>query len=142
MLFSPFMFGLGKKDLSGGNGGIKLGGTGLYGGGGTYAPTISSILTKHEPYETYAPQVQFAPVTTYGYQGATTIISSPEAQVKKEQIMDVVSAPEMRGTWDIPTTIAPTTEGMKKAGGGISTGVIAVVAVAAVAIFVLPKVLK
>lgn len=139
MLFNPFMFGTSKKDLSGG---IKLGGTGLYGGGGTYAPVVSSVITKHEPYETFAPQVQFAPVTSYGYQGATTIISSPEAQVKKQQIMDVVSKPQMRGEWDIPTIISPTAEGAKKAGGGISTGVVAVVAVAVVVVFVLPKILK
>ena len=137
MLFSPAIFGLSKKE----EGGMKLGGTGLYGGGGTYAPTISSVLTKHEPYETYAPQIQFAPVTSYGYQGATTIISSPGAESKKQQIMDVVSRPEMRGEWDIPTIISPIAEG-GKAGGGISTGVVAVVAVAVVAVFLLPKVLK
>jgi hypothetical protein len=68
-----------------------------------YSPTTSII--KHKPYETYAPQIQFAPVTTYGYQGATYIIESPGAVSKKEQSMDVVSRPEQRGMWEVPTTV-------------------------------------
>ena len=104
----------------------------------TYAPTI----TEAAPYQTYAPQVQFAPVTSYAYQGATTIISSPEAQITKKQVMDVKSIPKQLGTWDIPTTIAPKVTGAEAAAGGISTPVIAIAAVAAVAIFVLPKVIK
>lgn len=62
-----------------------------------YAPTTTKI---HAP--TYAPQLQFAPVTSYAYQGATTIISSPGAVVKKQQIMEVVSKPEQAGSWDFP----------------------------------------
>jgi hypothetical protein len=94
------------------------------------------------PYQTYAPEIQFAPVTSYAYQGATTIISSPEAQIAKKQVMDVKSIPEQIGTWDIPTTVAPKVTGAAAGAGGISTPVIAIVAVAVVAVFVLPKVLK
>ena len=101
----------------------------------TYAPTI----TEAAPYQTYAPQVQFAPVTSYAYQGATTIISSPEASIAKKQIVDVVSKPEMVGKWDIPQTIAPMVTG-KAAGAGISTPVIAIAAVAVVAgLFLMKK---
>lgn len=140
MLVSPFIFGLSKKEelvASGSSllpmGGIK-GGTGLIGGKVEYAPqiqeTYAPTIIKHEPYETYAPQVQFAPVTTYGYVGATTLIESPGAQVKKQQIMDVVSKPHMRGEWDIPTTIAPTIAPAMKGGTtGLNVTHIAIIAV-------------
>lgn len=101
----------------------------------TYAPTI----TEAAPYQTYAPQVQFAPVTSYAYQGATTIISSPEAQIAKKQVVDVKSIPEQIGAWDIPTTIAPKVTGAESAAGGISTPVIAIAAVAVVAALFLTK---
>ena len=101
----------------------------------TYAPTI----TEAAPYQTYAPQVQFAPVTSYAYQGATTIISSPEAQITKKQITEAVSKPEMRGTWDIPQMISPAVTGKEAAAGGISTPVIAIAAVAVVAALYLTK---
>lgn len=101
----------------------------------TYAPTI----TEAAPYQTYAPQVQFAPVTTYGYQGATTIISSPEAAITKKQVMDVESAPKQFGMWDIPQTISPEVTGAAAGAGGISTPVIAIAAVALVAALYLGK---
>lgn len=101
----------------------------------TYAPTI----TEAAPYQTYAPQVQFAPVTSYAYQGATTIISSPEAQIAKKQVMEVKSIPEQIGTWDIPTTIAPKVTGAEAAAGGISTPVIALAVVGVVAALYLTK---
>ena len=101
----------------------------------TYAPTI----TEAAPYQTFAPEVQFAPVTTYGYQGATTIISSPEAQITKKQIMDVKSAPKQFGMWDIPQTISPEVTGTAAGAGGISTPVIAIAAVAVVAALYLGK---
>lgn len=108
MLFAPMLMGFSKKEDM--IAGIK-GGTGLIGGKVEFAPkiqeTYAPTITKHEPFEIFAPQVQFAPVTTYGYVGPTTLIESPGAQVKKEQIMDVVSKPYMKGAWDIPTTIAP-----------------------------------
>ena len=70
-----------------------------------YAPTISEVYSP-----THAPQLQFAPVSTYGYQGATYIISSPGAVSKKEQIMDIVSEPGQKGAWDFPigVTQSPT----------------------------------
>ena len=102
----------------------------------TYAPTI----TEAAPYQTYAPQVQFAPVTSYAYQGATTIISSPEAAITKKQVVDVVSKPAMTGTWDIPQVISPAVTGKEAAAGGISTPAIAIAAVAVVAgLFLMKK---
>lgn len=101
----------------------------------TYAPTI----TEAAPYQTYAPQVQFAPVSSYAYQGPTTIISSPEAAISKKQVMDVKSAPKQLGAWDIPTTIAPKVTGAEAGAGGISTPVIAIAAVAVVAALYLGK---
>ena len=119
-------------------GGAGLGwGLGKKGGGttSTYAPTI----TEAAPYQTYAPQVQFAPVTSYAYQGATTIISSPEAQISKKQITEAVSKPSMVGGWDIPQTIAPKVTGAAAGAGGISTPVIAIAVVGVVAALYLGK---
>lgn len=134
MLFSPLLFGISKKeeiikDIPG----IR-GGAGLIGGRVEYAPqiqeTYAPVITKHEPYETYAPAVQFAPVTTYGYVGPTTIIESPGARVKKEQIMDVISKPTQRAEWDIPTTIAPAiSPAMEGATAGLNVTHIAIIAV-------------
>jgi hypothetical protein len=101
----------------------------------TYAPTI----TEAAPYQTFAPEVQFAPVTTYGYQGPTTIISSPEARVTKKQVMDVKSAPKQFGMWDIPQTISPEVTGAAAGAGGISTPVIAIAVVGVVAALYLTK---
>lgn len=102
----------------------------------TYAPTI----TEAAPYQTYAPQVQFAPVTTYGYQGPSYIISSPEAQIAKKQVIEAVSKPEMIGKWDIPQVISPAVTGKEAAAGGISSPVIAITAVAVVAgLFLMKK---
>ena len=101
----------------------------------TYAPTI----TEAAPYQTYAPEIQFAPVTTYAYQGATTIISSPEAQITKKQVMDVKSAPKQFGMWDIPQTISPEVTGAAVGAGGISTPVIAIAVVGVVAALYLTK---
>lgn len=68
-----------------------------------YQPTT----VYHEPFETFAPQVQFAPVSTYAYQGGDIFIESPGASSKKEIIQDIVSKPEQRGLWEIPQTVAP-----------------------------------
>jgi hypothetical protein len=64
-----------------------------------YAPTTSEIFAP-----TYAPQTQYAPVTSYGYQGATYIISSPEAVSKKELQMEVESIPKQEAVWTFPIT--------------------------------------
>lgn len=39
--------------------------------------------TYHSPYEVYQPSIQYAPVNSYAYQGATTIINSPNAAAGK-----------------------------------------------------------
>ena len=73
-----------------------------------YAPTISVI--EAEPYQHFAPQVQFAPVTSYAYQGATTIISSPGAVAKKIVSQEAISKPSQRGEWDFPVSVAQAPE--------------------------------
>lgn len=65
-----------------------------------YAPVTSEV---YSPVD--ARQLQFSPVTSYAYQGATTIIGSPGATSKKEQSLDVVSQPEQRGAWDFPLAV-------------------------------------
>jgi len=91
--------------VTGKKAGVAFGG-GLV-GGGTYAPTtaLTTSLIEAAPYQHYAPQIQFAPQTSYAYQGATTIISSPEAVVKKKQTMDLVSRPEQVGAWEFPIDV-------------------------------------
>lgn len=90
-----------------------------------YAPTVTDI---------YSPQVQFAPVTSYAYQGATTIINSPYAEVSKKQVQEVASKPEQWGTWEVPIT----TSREESPVSGTSMTTIALIAVAgAVAIMFL-----
>ena len=124
-------------------GALLGGGAGLGWGLGKKAPTTTTTyaptITEAAPYQTYAPQVQFAPVSSYAYQGATTIISSPEAAITKKQVMDVKSAPKQLGMWDIPQTISPEVTGAAAGAGGISTPVIAIAAVALVAALYLGK---
>lgn len=93
-----------------------------------YAPTVSKVYAP-----THAPQLQFAPVTTYGYVGPTTIIESPGARVKKEQIMDVISKPEQMGTWELPISVAQEPKHTKDIAGTNLThiAIIAVIGVVA-----------
>ena len=133
MLFNPLLAGAAGKKAN-----ISFG-AGLL-GGGKYAPVISTSEASifHQPYETYAPQIQFAPQTSYAYQGATTIISSPEAVVKKQQTMDLISKPEQVGTWDIPTAISQAPEA-KGAISGTNMTLIALIAVAGAAAIIFIK---
>jgi len=73
-----------------------------------YAPTTSVI--EAEPYQHFAPQVQFAPITSYAYQGATTIISSPGAVAKKIISQEAISKPEQAGRWDFPVSVTQAPE--------------------------------
>lgn len=91
-----------------------------------YAPTITTI--EAEPYQYYAPQVQFAPVTTYGYVGPTTIIDSPGARVKKEQIIDVISQPTQRGAWEFPIDVTQAPEHRPGDIAGVNMTHIAIIA--------------
>ena len=95
----------------------------------TYQPT--TIHTEVHPLAHYAPQLQFAPVTSYGYIGATTIIDSPGAKVSKKQVMDIVSKPEMTGKWDFPITATakPTYETGDRPTTGLNVTHIALIAV-------------
>ena len=121
----------------GNGGGFFIGKKEVHAPGEYYAPTTSVI--EADPYQYFAPQAQFAPVTSYAYQGATTIISSPEAQVKKQQIMDVVSKPTQKGAWDFPIAVTQAPEHTKDI-SGTNLPLIAGIAVAgAVLIMVLKK---
>lgn len=70
--------------------------------------------TYHSPYETYAPQIQYAPQTGYAYTGPTYIINSPYATSKKETSLEQASSPAQAGKWDVPQsyetspTVSPT----------------------------------
>lgn len=102
-----------------------------------YAPTISVV--EAAPYQTYAPQLQFAPITSYAYQGATTIISSPGAVAKKIVTQDIVSKPEMKGEWDIPTIITQEPSHVKDIAGTNLTHIALIAVVGAAAIMLLKK---
>ena len=92
--------------VTGKKAGVAFGG-GLV-GGGTYAPTtaLTTSVIEADPYQYYAPQIQFAPQTSYAYQGATTIISSPGAVSKKEQVMEQVLKPAQKGAWEFPIDVS------------------------------------
>ena len=102
-----------------------------------YAPTITTT----EAFAHYHPRLQFAPVTSYGYQGATYIIDSPGATSKKEQVMDIVSKPTADfGAIDYPTDIA----GSRREGEGAVSGtnlplIAGIAVVGAVAIMFMKK---
>ena len=122
--------------VTGKKAGVAFGG-GLV-GGGTYAPTtaLTTSVIEADPYQYYAPQIQFAPQTSYAYQGATTIISSPEAVVKKQQTMDLVSRPEQAGTWDFPIDVTQKPD-VSGAVSGTNMTMIALIAVAGAAAIML-----
>lgn len=105
-------------------------------GGGTYSPTtaLTEANIYHQPYEMYAPQIQFAPVSSYAYQGSTTILGSPRATSKKEQSMDVVSDPLQKGAWELPTIITqePDVSGAVSGTNMTHIAIIAVIGAAAI----------
>jgi hypothetical protein len=61
----------------------------------------------HSPYETYAPQVQYAPVTQYSYQGAQYMINSPNSSQTPKQAVSAASEPNQTGKWDTSQTASP-----------------------------------
>ncbi|RJS79111.1 hypothetical protein CW713_08750 [Methanophagales archaeon] len=102
---------------------IPLAVGGLIGGGGAALGSMfgggkKTEIEKHAMYEhyapqtttvyspSYAPQTQFAPVTSYAYQGATYIISSPGAESKKEQKQSQKSIPSQKGEWAFPIEVS------------------------------------
>lgn len=154
MLFNPFMFGAAaevltktKKEVTTKKGGAITGGILGYQRIAQeyhepyeiYQPTIVSNIA--EPLSHYAPQLQFAPVTTYGYQGATTIIGSPEAKASKKQVMDVVSKPEMSGQWDFPITqtAKPSYETGRETSGLNVTHIVIIAVIGAAGIMLIKK---
>lgn len=59
-----------------------------------YAPVTSS---------SFAPNIGYAPQVSQSYVGSTYVISSPEAQVKKQIISEQVTDFRQDPVWDIPT---------------------------------------
>ena len=90
--------------------------------------------TYHSPYETFAPQIQYAPQTGYAYTGATYIIDSPGATSKKETLLTQESSPAQAGTWDVPQTYE--TSPTISPGSGIDNQTIMIVAALAAAAIV------
>lgn len=122
-------------------GGGMLGGAGissLLGGGSKkeilveeHAPyeVFQPTTVKHAPYEVYSPQLQFAPVSSYAYQGGSILIESPGAAVKKSLSQDTVSKPSQTGTWDIPLITSPHYEQPESRSSGTNLTHIAIIAV-------------
>jgi hypothetical protein len=88
----------------------------------------------HSPYETFAPQIQYAPQTGYAYTGATYIIDSPGATSKKETLLTQESSPAQAGTWDVPQSYE--TRPTISSGSGIDNQTIMIVAALAAAAIV------
>ena len=89
-----------------------------------YAPQTT---TTYAP--SYAPQTQFAPVTSYAYQGATYIISSPYAESKKEQKQSQKSIPSQRGEWAFPIEVSQEPKHTKDISGGLNLTHLAIIGV-------------
>lgn len=114
-----------------GIGGTALGGAvGSMFGGSKKEEHITTTQTYgqvyHSPYETFAPQIQYAPQTGYAYTGATYIIDSPRATSKKETLLTQESSPAQAGTWDVPQTYE--TSPTVAPGAGIDNQTIMIVA--------------
>lgn len=114
-----------------GIGGTALGGAvGSMFGGSKKEEHITTTQTYgqvyHSPYETFAPQIQYAPQTGYAYTGATYIIDSPGATSKKETLLTQESSPAQAGTWDVPQTYE--TSPTVAPGAGIDNQTIIIVA--------------
>jgi hypothetical protein len=88
----------------------------------------------HSPYETFAPQIQYAPQTGYAYTGPTYIIDSPGATSKKETLLTQESSPAQAGTWDVPQSYE--TSPTVSPGSGIDNQTIMIVAALAAAAIV------
>jgi hypothetical protein len=98
----------------------------------TYAPQIQEAA----PYQVYQPQVQYSPVQSYTYQGATYIVNSPYAKSKKEAQVTQTPEIEQAGKWYTPAAMTSTPEtGMTTTSGTnlpllLGIGVIGAIAVA------------
>lgn len=71
--------------------------------------TRTSQDVYHSPYETFSPQIQYAPQSSYAYQGATTIINSPNSTGSK-LAASAASSPNQTGTWTQPQQYTPTSK--------------------------------
>lgn len=60
----------------------------------------------HSPYENYQPSIQYAPVSSYSYQGPTTIIDSPNTTGPK-QATALTSNPNYDASWTTPQNSTP-----------------------------------
>lgn len=88
----------------------------------------------HSPYENYQPSVQYAPVSSYAHQGATTIINSPNT-VGSKQATAQTSNPQYDASWTTPTTTSPSNTTGSGAGsllGNVDFTMIAIIAAVAV----------
>jgi hypothetical protein len=108
-----------------------VGGTLLGGLMSKKSDTITTTTTYgaqniHQPYETYAPQVQYSPSTSYAYTGSSYIINSAGASISKKAEATSTASPSQTGAWDIPTS-QPTSTGVG-VGTGIDWTMIAIVA--------------
>ena len=82
----------------------------------------------HSPYETYAPQIQYAPQYGYSYVGATYQINSPGAESKKSASVEQSSTPSQQGTWDIPSTYE-TSPSVTSGGGLLDNNTLVILAI-------------
>jgi hypothetical protein len=69
-----------------------------------YAPSWEIQYSPTEGARVYAPQIGYSPQYSYGYQGATYIIGSPEAVSKKEMDITQKSEQPLAYEWTAPVT--------------------------------------
>jgi hypothetical protein len=96
--------------------------------------TRTSQDVYHAPYETYAPAIQYAPQSSYAYQGATTIINSPNTNANPSQATSLASSPNQTPIWNVPQSYTPVskTDNSQTSTSGIDWTLIALIGGAAV----------
>lgn len=84
----------------------------------TTSTTRTSQDVYHSPYETYAPTIQYAPQSSYAYQGPTNIINSPNSSATPKLALSSASTPSQSASYDMPQSYTP----ISKTDNGQSSG--------------------
>jgi hypothetical protein len=118
--------------IVGGIGGVLLGG--MTKKEASITTSTSNQNVYHAAMENYQPSVQYSPVNSYAYQGATTIINSPNASAAKQAVAQT-SNPQYDAAWTTPTTVTPTNSTGSGAGslfGNVDWTTIAIIGAVAI----------
>lgn len=103
-----WLWNKGKKDVS-----VASSGQGSTAQSATDKAEIHAYQEHYAPVrgaETFAPTIGYSPQVTQSYIGSTYVISSPQAQVKKEVVTEQESSMKQIPSFEMPTYGSPRTE--------------------------------